>query len=350
VKRAPTRATRLACALLIALATGAYTYSFLTDFPSAVLPTGSTIQARDFTYSWLAARAVAQGVDPYEYVLAQKTPSAGGWFYAYPAALVALPFAWLPVELAGAVFVAVGCGLLAFVVSREGLWRLAFFLSAPAVRVCRSVQWAPFLIAGAVAPGMLGIVAAKPNIAAAFFAYQTSRRDVLRGLIGGMVLVGISLLLAPTWPADWIHTLRSDQSVSQYQPPILTLLGWPIALAALKWRRREARLLLVMGCLPQNGFFYEQLALFLVPITFIETVLLAGVSHIGYNLAVWTRDPTAYVETLSRWYSPFMIASLYLPCVAMVLRRPNEGVVPVWIEKRLGVLPGWLRGRGVSDA
>src|SRR6187401_1539034 len=105
--------SRLLAALFIALATGAYTYSTLTDF-------GASFMANDFTYSWLAARAVVDGVDPYEAVRSAKTPWGGGWFYAYPAALLALPFAWIPVQLAGAVFVAVGCGLLAFFVSREG--------------------------------------------------------------------------------------------------------------------------------------------------------------------------------------------------------------------------------------
>ena len=41
---------------------------------------------------------------------------------------------------------------------------------------------------------------------------------------------------------------------------------------------------------------------------------------------------------------------LYLPCVAMVLRRPNEGVVPAWLDARLAALPRWLRGHTPQDA
>jgi hypothetical protein len=341
----PSLRARLVCAFLIAMATGAFTYSTLTDLGDARLRSGSTIMANDFTQSWLAARAVLRGIDPYEFVLSQPTPSGTGWFYPYPAALIALPFGWIPVQLAGAAFIAVGCGLLAFFVSREGLWRLSLFLTAPAMRLTQSVQWSPLLLAGAVWPGMLGVVVAKPNLAAAFFAYQTNLRDVLRGLIGGALLVLVSLMLAPSWPMDWIHTLRGDASVSQYQSPILTLLGWPVALAALRWRRREARLLLLMACLPQNGFFYDQLPLMLVPAHLVEVVLVAGISHLGHALAIATKVPDADVATWSSSYFPIMVATLYLPCLFLVLRRPNEGPMPPWIERRVAALPTWLRGR-----
>jgi hypothetical protein len=328
---------RVVGALIVAAITGSYTYSTLRN-------SGPEIMANDFTYSWLAARAVAAGTNPYDTVRSQPTPWGGGWFYPHPAALIALPLAWLPVRAAGAVFIAVSCGLLAFLVTRGGMWRLTLFLSAPVLRVCQGVQWSPLLVGGAICPNLLGIVAAKPNLGAALFAYQTSWRAVMRGLIGAGVLVALSLAVDSGWPSDWIQTLRADHSVIQYRAPILTPFGVPIALAALKWRRPEARLLFAMGCLPQNGFFYDQLPLLLIPATAAETLMLAGVSHIGNFLAMAARMPGGDVPTWSASYFPFMVASLYLPCVILVLGRANEGPLPSWIEKHVEGLPTWFRG------
>ena len=39
-----------------------------------------------------------------------------------------------------------------------------------------------------------------------------------------------------------------------------------------------------------------------------------------------------------------LVASLYLPCLYFVLRRPNEGRVPAWLEKWTCAFPRWLRG------
>jgi hypothetical protein len=46
-----------------------------------------------------------------------------------------------------------------------------------------------------------------------------------------------------------------------------------------------------------------------------------------------------------------IVIGLYLPALWMILRRPNEGAVPAWLERASAVLPGWLRGRAsVAEA
>jgi hypothetical protein len=40
-----------------------------------------------------------------------------------------------------------------------------------------------------------------------------------------------------------------------------------------------------------------------------------------------------------------MVALLYLPCLIMVLRRPNEGDVPSWAERAAGAIADRLPGR-----
>jgi hypothetical protein len=41
---------------------------------------------------------------------------------------------------------------------------------------------------------------------------------------------------------------------------------------------------------------------------------------------------------------------MYPLATAMVLRRRNEGAVPMWLEKRIALWPAWLRGTPDSVA
>jgi len=43
-------------------------------------------------------------------------------------------------------------------------------------------------------------------------------------------------------------------------------------------------------------------------------------------------------------YTRASIPCLYLPCTLMILRRPNVGVVPTWLETRVATWPRWMRG------
>ena len=62
--------------------------------------------ARDFTYPLRGALALIEGLDPYE-VIRPSGPPPYDWPFMYPltAALVAVPFALLPMQLAGVLFV-----------------------------------------------------------------------------------------------------------------------------------------------------------------------------------------------------------------------------------------------------
>jgi hypothetical protein len=41
---------------------------------------------------------------------------------------------------------------------------------------------------------------------------------------------------------------------------------------------------------------------------------------------------------------------LYVPLTLMVLKRPNAGPMPLWIERRVASWPAWLRGRPEAAA
>ena len=99
---------------------------------------------------------------------------------------------------------------------------------------------------------------------------------------------------------------------------------------------------------PQLLFFADQLAVGLVARTRSELTAL-----VALQLAAWSAwfalvKPTdAYVN----FAAPFVLLGVYLPAVVMILRRPNIGSVPAWLEERLARarVPGWLKGQASPD-
>jgi len=53
----------------------------------------------------------------------------------------------------------------------------------------------------------------------------------------------------------------------------------------------------------------------------------------------------AYTTASGKLYTLF----IFLPLTAMVLLRPNEGILPAWIETRLSNVPPWLRGQPATQ-
>jgi len=313
---APSLRARIIAACVFSVLIGSYTSYVLR---------GRTMQAVDFTYPWLAGRALTQGLDPYEYVAKSLTPFTPTLFYPAPVGLIVAPIAWLSASTAATIFMAVGAGCLAFAVTAKSMWRLMIFASAPMHQACVSVQWSPLLLAAALWWPALGLVIVKPNIALPLLAMQTTRRAILAAVIGGIVLVLVSLAIVPAWPLHWYQTVRNAPVVSQYKIPVLTLWGACVALAALRWRRPEARLLLGLACSPQNFFFYDQLPLFLVPTSRRQMVIAVWCSWIGYEgWQLFAYHAHAGTVSDSASIYPYTVASLYLPALIMVLLRSNR--------------------------
>src|SRR5438067_2059985 len=116
---------RLLIAVTIGLVSAAVCYARLT---------AQDIAAADFTWAWRGARLLIAGQNPYTdpaLSRANSYPYDAPLYYPLPAVLLALPFAPLPPELAGAAFIGISAGLLAIGLTRDGYWRLTVFLSAP---------------------------------------------------------------------------------------------------------------------------------------------------------------------------------------------------------------------------
>ena len=272
----------------------------------------------DFYQIWLLARSLLRGVNPYAVGCPVNPPCAdGAQYYPATAGVAMLPFAVLPAGLAAALFVGLSAGFLGYAIARTGLWRAPMLLSWPFFVAIGNGQWAPLLIAAALLPGMQWLYAVKPQLGLALWFARPSWRAV----VGGLLLVVVSLVLWPAWPLDWLHA-------ALHSPYVRSPLRWawfaPVLLAAaFRWRTPEGRLLLAMAILPQTPFAYDQLALWLVPRTHRESLVLTYCAWA--QLAAWlafTFDWRTGVVVLTS-QAPYLIVGLYLPCLVMVLRRPN---------------------------
>ena len=98
-----------------------------------------------------------------------------------------------------------------------------------------------------------------------------------------------------------------------------------------------------MAVVPQSPFVYEVLPLFAVARTRFETYALV----IGTDLAL-AYYALASKEDMVAFFHNNGIAvfvAVYVPALVLVLRRPNEGTLPCWLERATRWLPRWIRGR-----
>ena len=310
----------LAVALGLVAALVAYQHAMMRD------------PQRDFTQVWFAARAALHGENPYALVgpgLAYDWPCP--LLYPLTAAIAAMPLAALPQELANTLFMLIGAGAFAWALMRFGYGPLIGFASASMLFAAEAVQWSPLLAAAAVVSPIGIVLIAKPTIGAAIFAAKPSRWAIG----GAVVLVPLSLLLDRTWIAHWLDAIARNSATAPpaapYQAPV-SVPGGVLALACLaRWRRPEARLVAVLACIPQTLLPYEWLYLFLVPRAWHEALLLTATS---WGALVWVLTHYSMND-----YPRFIMASgqaaviaMYIPATILVLRRPNEGAMPAWLD------------------
>jgi hypothetical protein len=185
-----------------------------------------------------------------------------------------------------------------------------------------------------VVPSAGFLLACKPTLGVACFSY----RPTWRAVISGTAILVLSLAIMPDWPLKWLDNLSE---VRAHPAPIVTAMGPLIALATLRWRQREARLLLAMACVPQLLMFADQLPLFLVARNRREAWLytLAGL----VVALIWI--PRHYLRAgIVALTAPYVLVGCYLPALYIVLRRPNVGPMPGWVERIVSKWPVWLRG------
>ncbi len=297
------------------------------------------------------ARALLRGADPYAAVgPGAPTPWPTPPLYPATTMLLTAPLAGLSLPVAAAVFVGLGFALATYALSREGLGALIPLFSYPAFMAVLTVQWSPYLVAAALLPWLSAIYAGKPTTGAAFWVGWPTRTAVAAGL----VLLAASIALRPDWPLRWTHMLGhtlwagaiwGDRPVSDYYlAPVARTAGFLLPLAWLKWRRPEARLLGALALIPQSLLWYEMLPLVsLVPQRTRERLAFAVGTWV---VAVGTsrgRLPTWHAVVASQ--ATLLVLCIYLPSLALVLTRPNEGPAPAWLARAWA----WVRRRAARD-
>jgi hypothetical protein len=311
------RTARLLAAVAISAAGGAATWWFLA------------LRFSDFEYFHVAARLVLAGVSPYD---PARWPLSNPYPYPLPAALVLVPLAPLSMRVAGGIFIAVSTLLLALGLTRdrrEGLWPLLAFATPAYAMAVRLGQWTPLLVAATLWPLLAPVASLKPSLGVPVFVAAPSRAARWWAVAGGALLALVAMGVQPTWPREWLGVVTRD---AHHVSPVGLPGGALLLTAALRWRRPEARLLLALACVPQIFMFADQLLLVRVPRTPRERIAQAALMWAGLALLVAALGPHERPLVTGRSYVLFFA---YLPALVMVLRRPNEGPTPAWLERSL---------------
>jgi hypothetical protein len=281
----------------------------------------------DFVPVWYGAHSLLHGINPYTSFGPGRAFNYD-WqlYYPAPAFVAALPFGFLTEPQAAMVFAALASGLLAFGVTRDNWDRSWIFLSASFVTAARIAQWPPLVGAALFLPAVGAILVCKPHFGAAVLVSTPSMKTVKTALVAGGILVILSFVVLPGWPKDW---WSSVQTGTHLNAPITRPAGFLIALALLRWKQPEARLLLAIACLPQSSSWYETLLPLLVARTKREMQVMVFASGIGYLMQIVLLDQK--LEIARTDVGILIVVFIYLPALAVVLRRPNEGDLPAWM-------------------
>ena len=305
------------------------------------LQSGAAKPAKDLTPVLMGVRSIMQGQSPFVRDVAVDGTGAR-MLYPMPTYLVFAPFAWTPDYLVRALWSGFGAAMLTWLaLGRFGIHGLAIVFSRCGALAISIAQFSPYFFMGALVPGWQVLAVAKPTLGIIVWCYRPSWWPI----IGGSVLIAASFLVLPTWITEWRSQLTG---VGWYLPAAAIWRGGGplLLLAASRWRRPEARLLLALACVPHNFAWYDQLLVFLVAERQREVWILFVLSWVAALGSAYALFDLGYInrpDPFSLFRIP-IVALLYLPALLMVLKRPNKGAVPRWLEHRIASWPHWMRG------
>lgn len=298
------------------------------------VPHLGVVGTSDFDQLWYGARALVRGGSPYAAVgPGREFPWPFPLFYPLPGVLAAVPFVVLPVRAASLVFSALGGVALALAFTRERSHRVLALTSFSFFYCAAISQWTPILVAATVFPWLGVLFAAKPTIGLALWLYRPRWQTA----VACVAFVLLSVAIRPSWPAEWRAGLGAATHIVA---PITYPGGLLVLLALARWRRPEARLLVAMACVPHTTLLYEVLPLFLVPASWRESLLLVACTWVTQAIEMIV-GPFPYLPDRVAFSGRMAVALCYLPCVVMVLQRPNEGFLPPVLERVVGRAAAW---------
>lgn len=277
----------------------------------------------DIMQSWAGAWVLRRGGNPYTAIGPNGTFMHWPWplFYPVPALILTMPFTVFPPGLFRPVFLGSSSAWLAYVVTRRDLWRLAVLASAAFLGAIAAGAWEPLLVAAALTPGACATYLAKPNVGLVLASGLPRRRATYVGIGVAAALFLVSLIVRPGWISEWREALSAGTHLTG---PIMRPGGFLVLAALAKWRRADARLLVLMASVPQSMILQAALPLFLIARSRTETIVLAMLSFIPYAVQLHYAAQNTLFPELTQHTGTMMVPCLYLPCLIMVLRRPNR--------------------------
>jgi hypothetical protein len=293
---------------------------------SAAIGLGSSV------FCWFLLRHLHLGAGDFNWaiwgaqdLLAHRNPyDRPMQLYPLPCAILGIPFAWMRPEIAGGAFYGISSALLALGLSRHGHHRLLLFLAYPYWAGIMAAQWTPLILASTFFPFLLPATLAKPQLGLPV-ALTTPTRW---GLVACGILLALTLVIMPGWPRLWIgHFHLYERFI-----PLFVVPGPLLALALLRWRERDARLLLLMAAVPQR-WFYDMFILWFIPKSRREILATVFISW-GAGIWRWYHFPHSFAQ-VGRWCVLFF----YLPMLAVVLARQYADAPPLAGRRRCEGFP-----------
>lgn len=277
-------------------------------------------RAGDFDSLYDAAVRLLRGENPYP-LAAERYP------YPLPAVLLAVPLTAIPLGLARPVFdVLVGWAFVYALWRFRGPYALLAVLSGAYLLALWNGQTTPLIVAASLIPVLGFLLVVRPTTAVPLWTAYPS----WTALGGAGLFLVLSVVVLPSWPADWWRALPLGNP--DWMPPVLRLFGFVLLLAGLRWRLPEGRLIVAMALIPQSSLPYELVPLALIPASRLEMLLYvvgswivvaAGGLHLGRGTSEWTG--AGWLVTL---------CAVYLPMLYLVLRRQSSSTGPKQERRR----------------
>jgi hypothetical protein len=275
--------------------------------------------ATDIDQLWYAARALVSGTDPYESV-GPGSPLPGPYrvMYPLPAVLVAVPFAWFPIEILRATVAASGAGLLTFCIARTDARGLVLLLSRSFYLNVALVNWTPLLMLIWWWPRASILVAIKPTVGVEMLAGLKRFREAIPGLIAAAAITAFCFLIRPTWFADWLNATQSGPTT---RPWILTPWAFVVLTALVFPKRWQSRFLAAFMLVPQTPHPIAALPLILLPGTFTGKAVVALLTYVPAILI--NREPfgsrITSTDDMHAFLAQIMLWTVIVPTLGFVL-------------------------------
>lgn len=275
----------------------------------------------DFDQIWFAAKSVLEGRNPYP-LIGQGREFWYGWpmFYPLTAPVSVVPLGLLPLLWARVIFGAGTGALLAYLVTRDGWYRLTLFLAPAYLLHLMWLQWSVLLTCALFLPALGWFGASKPNIGLVSFVAQRKPRQAILFALAGLIPLLASLLIQPSWPGEWIAIMHQWD----YGTPTVLLPGGALLLVALlRWHRWEGRLYLTLLCVPQTPGAISALPLLLIPKTWRGMLVLSILSFGAHATVPLVLELGPSFVPKLREASRMTMWSCFVPALYYLLRLPR---------------------------